>query len=187
MINSFCSYQAGVSDDIWDLFKDWEDVDEPFEYVLEIVDAAASGRINLDDFNLSAYNKTIKKNENKANNRSKNKLFHIVEDIEDASVEPYGVPEAVVSLYAEQTDEFEKFENAEEVEYAVQEIRQHSSSVFCNYRIDVLHCIKQALKGLPDSIKLLKGLANDEPFIGNLIKIILESEQPFSELFPEIA
>lgn len=187
MIHSFCSYHTGVSADIWDLFKDWENTDEPFDYVLEIVDAAASGRINLSDFNLSAYNKTIKKNETKANNRRKNKVFHIVEDIEGASVEPYGVPETVVSLYVEQTDEFERFENAEEVEYAVKELRNLDSSLLCNYRIDIFHCIRQALKGLPDSIKLLKELVNNEPFIGSLIKVILESEQSFSELFPEIA
>lgn len=187
MLHSFCDFNAGVKDEIWDLFEKWEKVDEPFEYVLEIIDAATAGRIDLDNFNLAAYNKTIKKNENKVGNRRKNKILRITEDIDEAGVEPYAVPEAVVSLYAEQVDEYEKLENAEELKFAVKELRTLSVSILYDYRIDLFRCMQQALKGIPNSIKLLQELVNADPYIGSLIKIVLKSEKSLSELFPEIA
>lgn len=185
MLKSYCFFHMGFHDGIWGLFEEWEKVSEPFAYSLEVIDAAASGRIDMEHFNLDAYNKTIRKNENKVENRRKNKVLHIMYDVSETVTEPYGVPESVVTEYAGQEDEYEKLEDEDEVLYAVREIRELDGVFRCEYRVDILHCIRQALKGLPESVRLLKKLVASDPFIGELIKIILESGQPFAELFPE--
>jgi len=174
-----------VSNDIWSLFADWEETPDPFAYTLEIVDAALSGRIALENFNLSAYNQTIRKNEVMMSNRRKSKILYIVDDSENSLAEPYCIPETVVSPFAGQEDAYEKFEDEEEVSYAVREIRDLRGVIISGYRLDVLYCIKQALKGIPESVKALKNLVNSDPFIGELIRVVLESGQPFAELFPE--
>lgn len=185
LLHSFCGFRSDVNDDIWGLFEEWEKTNAPFEYVLEIIDAAASNKVDFDNFNLSAYNKAVRKNVSKGSSRRKNKVLHIVNDIEDISSEPYGVAESIVSIYAEQEDEYKKLEDEEELAYAIEEIRNLNGVVFYTYRVDMLHCIKQALKGLPESINILKNLVDNDSFIGDLLKIVLESGQPFAELFPE--
>lgn len=51
------------------------------------------------------------------------------------------------------------------------------------YRLDIIVCMKQAVRGIPQSIASLKNLVAEVPQIGEFVKIILSSGKPLNELF----
>lgn len=156
---------------------------------LEVIDAAKAGKIDLDKveeaamsgdgntdpaFNLYAYNCAVHKNREKVSYAESGRLLHI-SGIDKGAVEPYGVPESVVTEYAEQADEYEKLMDEYEFRYAVSAINDMRLMIFIEYRMDFWRCMQQALKGIPESVALLRNLAEKAPDIGELIWIILSN------------
>lgn len=183
MVLNSLGFCIEVDSAVWSLFEKMDELSEPLECSLEVIDAAMAGRLDLDHFDLSAYAKTVKKNERLANFRVGSKLLPIVFDYNEEDAEPYGVPESVVSIYAEPVDAYEAIVDDEEVRYAVTELTNMNHDITSYYRIDFVRCMTQALKGIPASINLLKQLVCDDPYIGELIRAILSSGHPFCELF----
>ncbi len=176
-------------------------IDKAGEYVCEIIDAIHSGtaKVNMskvvdavsknDDealkkaFNIEAYVNSIKKNQRLVNNTAARKKLHICEVDDDGTVEAYGVTESVISNYAEQKDEYEEFIDNEETLYAVEQLYSMRSELMIEHRLDIIVCMKQAVRGIPQSIACLKKLVTEVPQIGELIRIVLSSGKPVSELF----
>lgn len=176
-------------------------IEKAGEYVCEIIDAIHSGtaKVNMskvvdavsknDDealkkaFNIEAYVNSIKKNQRLVNNTAARKKLHICEVDDDGTVEAYGVTESVISNYAEQKDEYEEFIDNEETLYAVEQLYSMRSELMIEHRLDIIVCMKQAVRGIPQSIACLKKLVTEVPQIGELIRIVLSSGKPVSELF----
>ncbi|MCM1217794.1 MAG: hypothetical protein NC548_25160 [Lachnospiraceae bacterium] len=165
---------------------------------LEVIDASLRGKIDLDRveqaaleegdtdtaFNLFAYNCEVQKNRRKVSYVEAGRVLHISGIEEDDYIEAYGVPESVVSEYADagKPDEYEKLLDEEEVQYAMGVIMGMQNVLLIEYRINFWHCMRQALKGVPESIALMRRLAEDAPDIGELIWIILSSGRSVEEL-----
>lgn len=176
-------------------------IDKAGEYVCEIIDAIHNGTAKVDlgkvvdavinndkdalkrVFNIEAYVNSIKKNQRLVNNTAARKKLHICEVDDDGTVEAYGVTESVISNYAEQKDEYEEFIDNEETLYAVEQLYSMRSELMIEHRLDIIVCMKQAVRGIPQSIACLKKLVTEAPQIGELVKIILSSGKPVSELF----
>ena len=176
-------------------------IDKAGEYVCEIIDAIHSGtaKVNMSKvvdavinndkdalkrvFNIEAYVNSIKKNQRLVNNTAARKKLHICEVDDDGTVEAYGVTESVISNYAEQKDEYEEFIDNEETLYAVEQLYSMRSELMIEHRLDIIVCMKQAVRGIPQSIACLKKLVTEVPQIGELIRIVLSSGKPVSELF----
>lgn len=176
-------------------------IDKAGEYALEIIDAIHRGTAKVDlgkvaeavsnndmealksAFNIEAYVNTIKKNQRLVNNAEAKKMRHICDVDDDGIVEPYGVTESVVSYYVEQKDEYEEFIDNEEVLYAVEQLYGMRSELRIEYRLDIIKCMKQALRGIPESLAHLKNLVVEAPQVGELIRIVLSSGKPLNELF----
>ena len=159
-------------------------IDKAGEYVCEIIDAIHSGtaKVNMskvvdavsknDDealkkaFNIEAYVNSIKKNQRLVNNTAARKKLHICEVDDDGTVEAYGVTESVISNYAEQKDEYEEFIDNEETLYAVEQLYSMRSELMIEHRLDIIVCMKQAVRGIPQSIACLKKLVTEVPQIG---------------------
>lgn len=164
-----------------------DSLDEPLDCSLEVIDAALSGKLDMNNFDLVAYAKTVKKNETLVNYRRGIRNLPIIADCSDVGIEPYGVPESVVSVYAEPVDEYENVDNEDEIKYAVNELTNMEHEITSYYRINLRRCMTQALKGIPAAIEALKKLICDDPYIGELIRIVLSSGYSFTELFAEVA
>lgn len=187
MLMSSTSFGVNVDNTIWSLFENIDSLDEPLDCSLEVIDAALSGKLDMNNFDLVAYAKTVKKNESLSNHRRGIKNLPIIADCSDVGIEPYGVPESVVSVYAEPVDEYENVDNEDEIKYAVNELTNMEHEITSYYRINLRRCMTQALKGIPAAIEALKKLICDDPYIGELIRIVLSSGYSFTELFAEVA
>lgn len=171
-----------VPSEVWELFKEAENVGDKLDYTLEIIDAAMRGDINTSKkFNLGGYIYRIEKHKELERGRKKKKVLGICDSIDEYT--GYEVPVDNLTGYVDQIDEFEKIENDEEVKYAVDEINKISSYLAINNHIDFSRCVRQALRGTPESINLLKDMVSNNPHAGNMLKIILESGREFDELF----
>ena len=147
-------------------------IDKAGEYVCEIIDAIHNGTAKVDlgkvvdavinndkdalkrVFNIEAYVNSIKKNQRLVNNTAARKKLHICEVDDDGTVEAYGVTESVISNYAEQKDEYEEFIDNEETLYAVEQLYSMRSEIMIEHRLDIIVCMKQAVRGIPQSIAL---------------------------------
>lgn len=176
-----------VDSKVWGLFEKMDKLDEPLDCSLEVIDAAISGRLDVDNFDLLAYAKTVKKNETLVNHRKGIKNLPIIADGGVEDVDPYGISESVVAEYVESVDEYENVDKEDEIRFAVEELTNLKHELLSYYRVDFVRCMTQALKGLPASIDTLKQLVSDNPYVGDLMKIVLSSGYSFAELFAEVA
>lgn len=146
------------------------------DYTLEIIDAAMEGDIDFEkEFNLRGYIYTIKKSRELENYRRKKKVLRINDTVDEVTDYGDGVPVDALSGFVDKVDDFEKFESDDEVLYAVEEINKISNDILVCYHLDIKRCIKQALRGTPESLNLLKGLVEENKYIGELVKILLAS------------
>lgn len=175
------SFKEEVSNDVWTLFKN-ANVDKGWDYSLEIIDNAMQGNIKIsDDFNFSAYIAQVEKLKKYSDGRARQKILHIQSDADGQ--ESYGVPEEKLNTYAEPVDEYQKIIDDDTVKFAVSEINRIASYIFIENRVDIYRCINQALKGIYASVRSLKKLTDEDPYVAELLKIILGSGYSFAELF----
>ena len=111
--------------------------------------------------------------------------MHITEDSYDDD-ENSGVSSDRISYFVDSTDEYEILENSFELRYAINKFNSLQEYFLVNAKCDVKFAVRQALRGIPDSIELLKNLCNDYPVAGELLKIILGSGYTYEEIFPEV-
>lgn len=186
MLMKSVSFGDEVDPKIWDLFKDANEIGSRLDYTLEIIDAALAGNIDFGrEFELEKYINSINRTRRLEALREAKKTVHITEDSYDDE-ETSGVSLDRISYFADSTDEYEILENSFELQYAVSQFDSLQEYFLVNAKCDVKLAVRQALRGIPDSIELLKNLCNDYPIAGELLKIILGSGYKYEEIFPEM-
>lgn len=163
--------------------------EKKIEYASEIVFAGLQKRIRCDGtFVLDAYERTIRKNEKlgKENRRKRECSIDYSRDTEDEAKRDGSLVsvEYVSSHVVEKiTDAYEQLIFEDELRYAISTIKKLQPVLLVSAKIDILHTIKQALKGLPDSIELLQQVCSQYDVVAEQIKVILGSGYQFQELF----
>lgn len=163
--------------------------EKKIEYASEIVFAGLQKRIRCDGtFVLDAYEKTIRKNEKlgKENRRKRECSIDYSRDTEDESKRDGSLAsvEYVSSHVAEKiADAYEQLIFEDELRYAVNTIKELQPVLLVSAKIDILHTIKQALLGLPDSVELLQKVCSQYDVVAEQIKVILGSGYQFQTLF----
>ena len=186
MLMKSISFGKEVDPQIWDLFKDANEIGSRLDYTLEIIDAAMSGNIDLSrEFELEKYINSINRTRKLEALREAKKVVHITEDSYDDE-ENSGVSSDRISYFVDSTDEYEILENSFELRYAINKFNSLQEYFLVNAKCDVKFAVRQALRGIPDSIELLKNLCNDYPVAAELLKIILGSGYTYEEIFPEV-
>lgn len=156
--------------------------DRDWEYCPEIIEAAINGHIKKDeDFNIRAYNKTVKKNLKLANNTYSKRFIDVVDTVDEAKDEG-GI---TIDNLPDKTNKYEVFEDTEELKLTVEKIHSIHMDIMTVYGVDIIHSIRSALQGTPSAVETLSQLCTEDTRIGDYLKIILESGVSFDELFPE--
>lgn len=175
------SFNKVVTDDIWNLFKD-ADINRGWDYSLEIIENAMSGGIQTSkSFSFYGYINNIEKNRRLEKHRSAKRHLHIKDSYDEE--ESYGVPESALNTYVPQDDPYQKIDDDEEVYFAVNEINKMASEFLIFNKVNIQHCVRQALKGIPDAVSELKKLVEEDPHAGEMLRIILGSGYSFDILF----
>lgn len=169
---------------VWELFKKANELGTQLDYTLEIIDAAMDGKVNFEkEFNLKAYINAINHSRQLENYRRAKKVKRINVNWGEPYDDENSVSEEIISGYVEQTDEYEKLVDDDEVLFAVSEINRMSADILIQNHLEIHTCITQALKGMPESIKLIQDLVADNPYAGELLQIILASGYSYEDLF----
>lgn len=170
-----------LSGDMLDtLFKDLKDYRGEFDYSLELIEAALDGRIDVNKkFNLFGYCKTVREGNFQTELKRLKKQQYIIDDDNDDET---GVK---VSTLVDTRSDYEIIEDNEELEYSVKKIRALNDEIIESIGIDLIFCMRQALKGVPQAIQELADICKEYDFIAEYIQIILSSGVSFSELFPD--
>lgn len=180
------SFNEEIDSKIWELFKDANKLGSRLDYTLEIIDAALEGHIDLGKkFELEKYINRINHVRRLEALREAKKVVHITDDSGDDEENTSGVSSDKLSYFADSTDEYKALEDRCEFQYAVSKFNSMRKYFMVNAKCDVKTVIHQALKGIPDSVELLKELCNDYPMAGELLKIILSSGYKYEEIFPD--
>lgn len=186
MLMKSVSFGNEVDSKVWDLFKDANEIGSRLDYTLEIIDAALTGNIDFNrEFELEKYINSIRRTRRLEALREAKKTVHITEDSYDDE-ETSGVSSDRVSYFVDGTDEYAILEDSFELQYAIDKFNSLQDYFMVNARCDVKYAVRQALKGIPDSIELLKNLCSDYPVAGELLRIILGSGYKYEEIFPEV-
>lgn len=181
------SFQQSITPEIEELFSGCEELGDELDYTVEIIEAALSGKINLEKpFNIVSYVRAVKKHERLEGERRAKKLLHIqTNNPDDDTLEPYSIKEENIQIGVVEKSDFEKLEDIYELQDAVNYIRSVESELVVCENIFIIKVIRQALKGIPDSINILKDICNFYTDVAEALKIILQSNEAFEDLFPE--
>lgn len=162
--------------------------EKKLEYAYEIIVGGLRGKINFSSgFNLEGYEMAVKKNYAMALENTKKKNTFIV--MEDDGYEDFirnggtTLDLASVRMVRKMEDEYEKLLDNEELEHAVETIKALNEEYIKSEGIDLIVCIKSALKGIPDAVNTVKQLCLDNSLVAEYIKVILECKTPVEELF----
>lgn len=196
LLHSF-SYMQETDPRTWLLFTEMQDKGKKTDCSLEVIDAAGRGKIDLarveeaamedrlgEVFSLSAYSYRVQHNRRLVAGSEGRSLRYIM-DADGGDWEPYGVSEEDLPDMEGQEDEYDKLADEDEVLYAVREAGTLWGYILCEYRVDLWRCMRQALKGMPESIAMLRKLAEDFSYIGSMMQVILSSGKPLESLLPE--
>lgn len=181
------SFQQSITPEIEELFSGCEELGDELDYTVEIIEAALSGKIDLNrPFNIVSYVRAVKKHERLEGERRAKKLLHIQpSNPDDDTLEPYSIKEENIQIVVEEKSDFDKLEDSFELQEAVDFINGMESELVVTENIFIVKVIRQALKGIPDSVKILKDICTYYSDVAEAIKIILQSGESFEELFPE--
>ena len=137
------------------------------------------GRIDFEkDFKLKEYVASIDRARRLEGLREAKRAVHItdVSDDEDSSGVPYP---------ADSRNDYEELENKFELQQAVDRFNEMQNYFLVNAKCDSKLAVKQALKGIPESIELVKNLCDEYPIAADFLKIILGSGYSYEQIFPE--
>lgn len=164
--------------------------EKKIEYASEIISAGLQGNIDFKhEFNLEAYEAAIRKNLKLGReSRRKKEVFLDFTDNNDDwddTVVSGGIKADVASTRTVQKmeDAYDKLLLEDELKYAVETIKSLQPMLLVEAKIDFMCTMKQALKGIPESVKLLQNVCNEFEVVAEQIKIILSSGYTFEEIF----
>lgn len=182
MLLRSCSFQKELSNDAWDvLFENYKNFVGEFDYGVEIIEAALDNRIDLTKpFNLFGYCKVIRENRKQEGIRSLKHNQYIVDDDEEDKT---GVS---ISSIVDPRDDYEISDDNNELAEVVEKLKKANAEIIVVFGLDLLFCIKQAIKGTPQAVEELSKICKELDWVGEYVKIILSSGIPFSKLFPNI-
>lgn len=162
------------------LFKDFKDYRGEFDYSIELIDAAIEGRIDITkQFSLFGYCKTVREGNFQTELKRLKKQQYIIDDDNDDET---GVK---VSSLVDTRSDYEIIDDKEELSYTVNKIRALNDELISTIGIDLVYCMRQALKGTPQAVQELTNICEEYDFIAEYIQIILSSGVSFEELFPD--
>lgn len=166
-----------------------ENPDKKVEFASEIISAGLQGRIDFSkDFNLDAYEATIRKNQHllKENERKKKSYIDFVstDDFEDVASSG-GIKADFIQLDSieEMKDAFEEVILNEELKYAVSTIKSLNSEFISDYGTDLIFALKRAVQGIPQAVEELKEICSEFSVVAELVETILSSKQEVEILF----
>ena len=164
--------------------------EKKIEYASEIISAGLQGRIKFDgSFNLDAYESAIRKNIRlgKESKRKKEMFIDFTDNSSDwdETAMSGGIKSDAVTTRAVDKieDAYEQLLAEDELKYAVSTIKSLQPMLLVECKMDILHTIRQALKGIPESIKILQRVCDEYEVVAEQIKIILSSGYSFEEIF----
>lgn len=177
-----------------------ENPEKKVEFTSTIINNSLDGKIDLTrDFNLDGYEAAIRKNQYLSKQGEKKKKSYIdFSNDKDNFVDVarsggitadmlYSNASAEMqesySCADEMIDAFETVLDSEELKYAVSTIKSLNYDFIKEYGTDLVHCLKQALRGIPQAIEEAKRVCDDFPVIADLVKTILTSNEDINVLF----
>ena len=165
-----------------------ENPEKKIEYASEIISAGLQGRIDFEsEFNIEAYESAIRKNimlgkENKRKKESFLDFSDSGDDWEEVSRNG-GIKANTLSDAEQMEDAFEKLIMEDELKYAVATIKSLQPILLTEAKLDFIHTMKQALKGIPESVKLLKEVCKEYEVLAEQVEIVLSSGRDFNTIF----
>lgn len=186
---TFCGHSE-LPDEILNLFTDLvENPEKKIEFASEIISNGLQGRINFNsDFNIDAYEATIRKN-NRLTKESKKKkeVFLDMNDSSDDFDEVASKGGIKVNRFMpaalQLQDAFEQVLLDDELQYAINTIKELDDMLQVEENVFILKVIRQAIKGIPDSVKILRHICDEYEVVAEQIRVILSSGKSFDELF----
>lgn len=180
-----------LPEEILCLFTDLVEIPEKqIEFASEIISAAMQGNIDLEhEFNIDAYESAIRKNIRLGKEaKRKKEVFLDYTDSSDSweeTAQAGGIKADVATLQAvnKMEDAYEQIMLEDELQYAVETIKSLQPMLLIEARIDFLHTMKQALKGIPESVKILQNVCNEYEVLAEQVCTVLSSGYIFEEIF----
>lgn len=150
------------------------------DFTLEAIDMAMKEGIT-NDFSLRGYVNNARKKERMALNRQSKYSVNICSEVDadSDSVEAKGVCESTLS---DGTDYYEDLILEDELHYTLIKLKSMYDDILIEYRLDILGCLAQAMKGIPQAINQLKGVCEANVQISEIVYVILSSHRSFEEL-----
>lgn len=193
---SFGAYMGvnGLPVEVLALFNDLADCPEKkIEFASEIIQAALQGNIALNGaFNIDAYETAIRRNNFLIKIGEKKKKLRLdggsfdddcSETVYAGCVKTEYLSSDYMSSITEVKDAFEDLLDESELNYAVSMMKKINNKVAAIYGVDLIHAIRQAIKGFPQSIEAVKNLCLSCKPISDLVEIVLSSDKEFDDLF----
>lgn len=166
-----------------------ENPNKQVEFASEIITAGLQGRIDFGkEFNIDAYEATIRKNQHllKENERKKKSYidFSSADDFEDVASSG-GIKADFIQLDSieEMKDAFEEVLLNEELAYAVSTVKSINEEFISDYGTDLIFALKRAVQGIPQAVEELKKICEEFSVVAELIETILSSKQEVEVLF----
>ena len=180
-----------LPEEILRLFTDLVEIPEKqIEFASEIISAAMQGNIDLEhEFNIDAYESAIRKNIRLGKEaKRKKEVFLDYTDRSDSweeTAQAGGIKADVATLQVvnKMEDAYEQIMLEDELQYAVETIKSLQPMLLIEARIDFLHTMKQALKGIPESVKILQNVCNEYEVLAEQVRTVLSSGYTFEEIF----
>lgn len=167
-----------------------ENPEKRVEFASEIISAGLQGNIDFTrQFNLEAYEATIHKNIRLGQeNRRKREVFLDYTDTSDGWEDTARDGGIKIDVATQQRvdkmeDAYEQLLLEDELKYAVSTIKSLQHVLLIEERLDLLHTIKQALKGIPESESMLTRVCKKYEVVAEQVYAILNSGYAFEELF----
>ena len=166
------SLNKNLSEDILLLFKTLvEGNNSKCDCCYEIIENALDNRIDLNkEFNLRAYETTIKRNINLTKSKQAQNRISISAPItsdDGITIEECLQDESSFS-------EFTKVDDLFDYECAVKYLSENYSDFIIFDGIDIITCLKNALKGIPQATEEIRKLCNKYKSMEQAIRIILK-------------
>lgn len=167
---SYCQDES-VFNRVWGLFGEHPEYIEKTDCSIELIEGALGGRVVYDrSFDILAYDAKVRCLRDKAAWDTAKKFVAISSDSEEE-----GLAESVVTAYADTQDDYEELLDKEELQWAVRRIREMRDTLLIEEMLDIVCTVRQALIGIPDSIRALKNLASKNSEVAECLRVLLES------------
>lgn len=160
------------------------------EFASEIISNGLQGRIDFTrEFNLDAYEATIRKNQRLNLDAKKRKETYIDysasgDDWSDVFRTGGMTIDAVsASAIVDVKDAFEQLMDDEELKYAIESIKSLQPVLFVEEQVDFIGAIKDALNGIPNALATVKEICDKYDVVAEQVKCILSSGYSFEECF----